>query len=128
MMLVVRSRRSPADEELTGASAADAAGDTLKLGMRAPTYRGDTAGRRRHPGWLARAGGWSSSPRATARPSARRGAARARRPAPPGRPVAELGARRRPVATGTLGPGLVVPVSGLAVLTEADLTGRRGGR
>ncbi|OIK24117.1 transcription-repair coupling factor [Streptomyces malaysiense] len=117
-----------ADEELTDASAADAEGDTLKLGMRAPdTYRGDTARALADTkGWLAE--GW-------------RMVFVTEGHGPASRTVEVLGgegiAARMDTDLGELSPsvvhvscgsveyGLVDPGLRLAVLTETDLSGQR---
>ncbi|MET7681917.1 transcription-repair coupling factor [Streptomyces sp. NPDC005423] len=117
-----------ADEELADTDAADAAGDTLKLGMHAPdTYRGDTAKALADTkGWLA--DGWRTVFVTEAH-------------GPAARTVEVLGgegvAARLATDLGTIAPSVVHVACGsidygfvdtelkLAVLTETDLSGQK---
>jgi transcription-repair coupling factor (superfamily II helicase) len=122
-----------ADEEL-GGTGADAAGDTLGLGMRAPeSYRGDTARA------LADTKGWLAEGRRVVYLTEGHGpAARtvevlggqgipARLAASGGSSgnLAELDPHVVHVACGSLEFGFVDPALGLAVLTETDLSGQK---
>ncbi|MFD7164253.1 transcription-repair coupling factor [Streptomyces violascens] len=118
-----------ADEaDLTGTSAADAAGSTLKLGMHAPeTYRGDTqralADTKQ---WLA--DGWRTVYVTEGHGPASRtvevlgGEGIAARLAVD---LAELTPSVVQVACGAIDYGFIDPALKLAVLTETDLTGQR---
>ena len=128
--VVDRSRRSPADDRgapTAGDGPADGAG-CPRCHRAAVGYRGDTERRwpTSRPG-CATAGGWSSSPRATVRPQ--RDGRGARRRDVPARLVdragrrAGAGRRARHHGPGSE-HGFVADRLRLAVLTEADLTGR----
>ncbi|MDQ1026837.1 transcription-repair coupling factor (superfamily II helicase) [Streptomyces umbrinus] len=117
-----------ADEELTETFAADAAGDTLKLGMHAPeTYRGDTAKALADTkGWLA--DGWRTVFVTEAHgPAARTAevlggegiAARLESD------LAGLVPSIVQVACGSIDYGFVDPALKLAVLTETDISGQK---
>lgn len=116
------------DEELTESYAADAAGDTLKLGMHAPeTYRGDTAKALADTkGWLA--DGWRTVFVTEAHGPAARTVEVLGGEGIAARLEAELGqisASVVHVACGSIDYGFIDPALKLAVLTETDLTGQK---
>lgn len=117
-----------ADEELTETYAADAAGDTLKLGMQAPeTYRGDTAKALADTkGWLA--DGWRTVFVTEAHGPAARTVEVLGGEGIAARLEADLG-KIAPsvvhVACGSIDYGFIAPSLKLAVLTETDLSGQK---
>lgn len=119
------------DEELTETYAADAAGDTLKLGMHAPdTYRGDTAKALADTkGWLA--DGWRTVFVTEAHGPAARTVEVLGGEGIAARLEAELGQISPSVvhvACGSIDYGFVDPALKLAVLTETDLTGQKAAK
>ncbi|WP_329350541.1 transcription-repair coupling factor [Streptomyces sp. NBC_01261] len=117
-----------ADEELTETFAADAAGDTLKLGMHAPeTYRGDTAKALADTkGWLA--DGWRTVFVTEAHGPAARTVEVLGTEGVAARLETELGEIAPSVvhvATGSIDYGFVDTALKLAVLTETDLSGQK---
>ncbi|GAA4961613.1 hypothetical protein GCM10023238_31020 [Streptomyces heliomycini] len=117
-----------ADEELTETYAADAAGDTLKLGMHAPeTYRGDTARALADTkGWLA--DGWRTVFVTEGHGPAARTVEVLGGEGVAARLDADLGEITPSVvhvACGCIDHGFVDPALKLAVLTETDLTGQK---
>ena len=117
-----------ADEELTDTYAADAAGDTLKLGMHAPeTYRGDTAKALADTkGWLA--DGWRTVFVTEAHGPAARTVEVLGGEGIAARLESDLAAlvpSLVQVACGSIDYGFVDPVLKLAVLTETDISGQK---